>query len=89
MKIQSEQDVDFTIYTTIFDNGITEWRKAVDSDPDIGLYHVMNYDTCEWETFFALAEARTRVEKLKGLFVHDFSKVATYEPYYFDDDGWE
>lgn len=89
MKIQSERDVDFTIYTTVFNNGNTEWRKVVDSDPEIGTYHVMNYHTCEWETFFTLLEAHNRVEKLKELFSNDFSKVATYEPDYFDDEGWE
>lgn len=89
MKIQSEQDVDFTIYTTVFNNGGTEWRKSVDSDPEIGTYHVMNYDTCDWETFFTFTEAKNRVEKLKVSFTYDFTKVATYVPDYFDDDGWE
>lgn len=89
MHNQSESDIDFSIYTTVCNNGDTQWRLAVDTDPEIGTYHVINYKTKEWETFFTLYEVKKRIESMREGFANDFTKVATYEPDYFDDDGWE
>ena len=90
MKTEYESDIDLTIYTTVCTNGDTQWRKAIDDDPSEGLYHICNYNTGLWETYFTYDEAKSAADRLKVHHIEsDFSRVLPYLPNFFDDEFWE
>lgn len=89
MSTHHEHDIIFEIYTTVNTVEGTEWRKVADTDPEIGIYHIINHETCQWETYFTLTEVKSRLDNMKNNYYTTNFKRVLLEFEEFDDQFWE